>query len=71
LPPYVDSRYKPAGLTRLAVVRLAMGVQFIAASTLRRITSTNFAAEMETDGWPAPRRTFFQAQARNKPYNHK
>jgi hypothetical protein len=59
LPPYVDSRYKPAGLTRLAVVRLAMGVQFIAASTLRRIGSTDFAAEMETGGWPAPRRTFF------------
>lgn len=59
LPPYVDSRYKPAGLTRLAVVRMAIGVQFIAASTLRRITSVDFAAEMESGGWPAPRRPFF------------
>lgn len=62
LPPYVDSRYKPAGLTRLAVVRLAMGVQFTAASTLRRITGIDFAAEMETGGWPAPRRPFFPVE---------
>lgn len=59
LPPYVDSRYKPAGLTRLAVVRLAIGVQFIAASALRRITSVDLAAQMESGGWPAPRRPFF------------
>jgi hypothetical protein len=32
LPPYVASRYKPAGLKRLQVVRLALGVQFIAKS---------------------------------------
>ena len=59
LPPYVDSRYKPAGLTRLAVVRLALGVQFVAASMLRRISDTDLAAEMEAGGWPAPRRPFF------------
>jgi hypothetical protein len=59
LPSYVDSRYKPAGLTRLAVVRLAVAVQFIAASALRRITNTDFAAKMETGGWPSPRRPFF------------
>lgn len=59
LPPYVDSRYRPAGLTRLQVVRRALGVQFIAASALRRITGPDLAAQMETGGWPAPRRPFF------------
>lgn len=47
LPPYVASRYKPASLSRLQVVRLALGVQFIAASTLRRISGVDYAAEME------------------------
>jgi hypothetical protein len=50
LPPYVASRYEPAGLSRLQVVRLALGVQFIAASTLRRISGVDFAAEMESGG---------------------
>ncbi|WP_292534837.1 hypothetical protein [Mesorhizobium sp.] len=43
LPPYVESRYKPAGLKRLQVVKLALGVQFIAASSLRRIASDDLA----------------------------
>lgn len=64
LPPYVDSRYKPAGLSRLTVVRLAIGVQFIAASALRRITSVDLAAQMESGGWPAPRRPFFPDPAK-------
>ena len=59
LPPYVDTRYKPAGLTRLTVVRLALGVQFLAASALRRISSVDLAAQMEAGGWPAPRKPFF------------
>lgn len=59
LPPYVESRYSPAGLTRLQVARLALGVQFIAASTLRRVSDVDLALEMEADGWPAPRRPFF------------
>lgn len=59
LPNYVNSRYSPAGLTRLEVVRLALGVQFIAASTLRRITGVDLAIQMESGGWPAPRRAFF------------
>lgn len=59
LPPYVSSRYSPSGLTRLIVVRLALGVQFIAASALRRMAKADLAAEMETGGWPAPRRPFF------------
>lgn len=58
LPPYVESRYKPAGLKRLQVVRLALGVQFIAASSVRRIASADLALQMETDEWPGPRLVF-------------
>ena len=59
LPPYVASRYKPAGLKRLQVVKLAVGVQFIAASTLRRIAKPDLAHQMEADSdWPGPRPTF-------------
>jgi HEPN domain-containing protein len=58
LPPYVASRYSPAGLTRLQVVRLALAAQFVFASTLRRVSSADLAAEFETGGWPAPRRPF-------------
>lgn len=58
LPPYVASRYKPAGLKRLQVVRLALGVQFIAASSLRRITTSDLAIQMESGGFPGPRQVF-------------
>ncbi|MCF1470114.1 hypothetical protein FS764_24950 [Agrobacterium vitis] len=58
LPLYVESRYKPAGLKRLEVVKLALGVQFIAASSLRRIASADLALQMENDDWPGPRQTF-------------
>ncbi|WP_262982415.1 hypothetical protein [Sulfurirhabdus autotrophica] len=40
-------------------MRLALSVQFIAASALRRIVSADLAAEMDSGGWPAPRRPFF------------
>jgi hypothetical protein len=59
LPAYVGNRYSPAGLTRYKVVRLALGVQFIAASALRRVAHADLAAQMETGGWPASRRPFF------------
>jgi len=59
LPPYVDSRYEPAGLTRFEVVRLALGVQFVAASTVRRLSKRDLAAQMEVGSWPAPRRPSF------------
>lgn len=59
LPPYVESRYKPAGLTRFEVVRLAFGAQFVAASTARRLSERDLAAQMEADSWPGPRRPFF------------
>jgi len=58
LPPYVESRYKPAGLKRLQVVKLALGVQFIAASSLRRLTGADLALQMENDEWPGPRQSF-------------
>jgi hypothetical protein len=60
LPPYVEARYKPAGLKRLQVVRLALGVQFIAASSVRRITAVDLASQLaaETD-WFGPRDPFY------------
>jgi hypothetical protein len=64
LPLYVASRYKPAGLSRLQVVRLALGVQFIAASTLRRISGVDFAAEMEIKHRKS-RQPFFSQNARS------
>lgn len=59
LPPYVKNRYEPAGLIRFEVVRLALAVQFVAASTVRRLSQRNLAAQMEVGAWPAPRRPFF------------
>lgn len=61
MPAYVGSRYKPAGLTRLDVVRLALGVQFIAASTVRRYSDRDYAQPMETGEWPAPRPALFDS----------
>ena len=58
LPPYVESRYKPVGLKRLQVVKLAVGVQFVAASSLRRITGTDLARQMEDADWPSARPPF-------------
>lgn len=55
LPDYVQSRYTASGLTRLSVVKLALGVQFIAASACRRIGNQDFAANLERDQWPGPR----------------
>lgn len=55
LPSYVGSRYQAAGMTRLDVVHLALGVQFVAASTVRRLTDRDLALEMERGSWPGPR----------------
>lgn len=49
LPSYVGSRYKRANLTRLEMVDLALGSQFIASSTLRRLTSRDFASHIERE----------------------
>ena len=58
-PRYVASRYAPAGLTRLHVVRLALAAQFVAASTVRRLTDRDVAAQFEAAEWPGQRRPFF------------
>lgn len=58
-PGYVKTRYDPAGLTGLQVVRLALAAQFIAASTVRRFTPADMALQMELDTWPGPRLPFF------------
>lgn len=60
LPDYVNSRYKAAGLTRLNVVKLALGVQFIAASSIRRLTRRDMAGDMERSEWPGQRKAFFK-----------
>jgi hypothetical protein len=54
-PDYIGSRYKDAGLTRLSVVQLALGAQFIAASSVRRLGTTDRAAELEQAAWPGRR----------------
>lgn len=59
LPPYVASQYAPTGLNRSKVVRLALGVQFLAASTVRRFGTRGLAAKMEVGDWPAPQCPFF------------
>lgn len=58
LPNYVGSRYQAAGMTRLDVVNLALAAQFVAASTVRRLTDRDLALEMEQDSWPGPRAPF-------------
>jgi hypothetical protein len=59
LPPVVGSRYKRADLTRLEMVDLALGSQFIASSTLRRLTSRDFAANIERkEGTQARKRLY-------------
>lgn len=59
LPAYVASRYSPAGLTRLNVVRLALGAQFVAASTARRISGRDMAGDFEASPFPGPRQSLF------------
>lgn len=61
LPPYVQSRYAPAGLSRLEVVRLALAAQFVAASSVRRTSGRDIALQLESGGWPAPRPPFFSS----------
>jgi len=56
LPQLVASRYDVTGLTRLQIIELALGVQFVAASAVRRISSYDLAKDMEAT---APRPAFF------------
>lgn len=57
-PAYVQSRYNPVGLSRLSCVKLALESQFIASSTLRRVTQIDMAREMESDNFPGQREIF-------------
>ncbi|WP_054878350.1 hypothetical protein [Yersinia similis] len=51
-PDYIDSRYKRSELSRIQTVKLALGAQFIAASTLRRVTQRDLALTMELNNFP-------------------
>ncbi len=47
-PDYVDNRYKETQLTRLEVIALALNAQFVAASSIRRISGVDMALQMES-----------------------
>ncbi len=57
-PDYVGDRYRETKLTRLQVIALALDAQFVAASSVRRISEEDFAFQMETTGL-GPRGNFF------------
>jgi hypothetical protein len=59
MPAYVASRYVSAGLTRLRVVRLALGAQLVAAASVRRWSARDLAGELEIGSWPGPRPALF------------
>ena len=59
MPAYVASRYASAGLTRLRVVELALGAQFLVAASVRRWSSRDLAAELAIGDWPGPRPALF------------
>lgn len=55
LPAYVASRYEETDKTRLQLINLLLGVQFIAASAARRFSQRDLAISMEVDEYPGPR----------------
>lgn len=57
-PDYVGDRYKETQLSRLDVIALALDAQFIAASSVRRLSNEDLAVQMEVSG-PGPRYQFF------------
>ena len=59
LPPYVGSRYKRAELNRLQMIDLALASQFIASSTMRRLTGRDFAKMIENEEGPNARHRLF------------
>lgn len=59
LPDYVESRYHYTGMTRLQIIDLALGVQFVAASAIRRISRRDIAAKVEADRGPGARTRYF------------
>jgi len=55
LPDYVESRYHYTGMTRLQIIDLAIGAQFVAASAVRRISRRDIAAQIEASNSPRER----------------
>ena len=55
-PPYVQSRYKPSGLTKDELLKLAMQSQFVAGECLRRVSDRDMSTQMEADVRNPPRR---------------
>lgn len=55
MPDYVGTRYADPAFTRLQLIDLALGSQFIAASALRRLSDRDMAGQMEAGTWPGPR----------------
>ncbi len=55
-PDYVASRYADAGMTRLQIIDLALKSQFVAASSLRRVSGVDETVAMATSSWPGPRK---------------
>jgi putative ATP-dependent endonuclease of the OLD family len=62
-PASRDAESQIRALTRLQVVQLALGVQFVAASVVRRISGTDLAADMEAANHPNSRPSFFSSKA--------
>lgn len=61
LPPLVSSRYEAARLTRLQVARLAVGVQFIAASAVRRLSKDDeLTRQIEQQVGPVRSKVLFE-----------
>lgn len=55
LPAYIATRYEETDKSRLQLIHLLLGVQFLAASTVRRLGERDMAAEMETSAYPGTR----------------
>lgn len=55
LPDYVQSRYNSSNLSRLQIIQLALGTQFVAASAVRRIAIQDIAVQVEQHFGPRAR----------------
>lgn len=55
LPDYVQSRYNSSNLSRLQIIQLALGTQFVAASAVRRIATRDIAGQVEQHFGPRAR----------------
>lgn len=60
VPNYVENRYSGSTLTRLEIIELAIGTQFIAGSAVRRVTQRDLGKIFESSDWPGPRGQYFR-----------